>query len=348
MKTIMVTGAGGFIGQHTVRALLELGYGVVGVDCRHDPLMQVDPWAGGEKRLQHSGQPLPSGSQWRPRVVDIRNEIPLSTLFERTRPDAVIHLAAQSSVVDSWKDPLADARANIIGTLNVVAMCQKYHVERIIYAASGGTVYGNHQGPLAPQEWEPLDPQSPYGVSKMAGEFYVRQSGISHAVLRYPNVYGPGQPVGGASGVVAIFAGNVLLDIPCIIWGDGQNTRDYVFVKDVVNANIAALEGEADGVFNVGSGRGISVKEVLDTVAATIGKTPVIEYKPARPGDVRHISLNPEKFKTNFTWSPVVSFSEGVAMTVDALTRAGQVASRRVHGPEVAGSIPAPATKERL
>lgn len=334
MKTVLVTGAAGFIGQHTVRALLDRGYQVVAVDWRQGALLDIK-----------AVQPADTLLRMTLHVADIRHEVEMAALFNICSPQAVIHLAAQSAVATSWEDWLADARSNAIGTLNVVEQCRKHGIQRIVYAGSGGTVYGNYDGPLPAQEREPVNPLSPYGVSKMAGEFYVRLSGVSHAVLRYPNVYGPGQPSDGVAGVVAIFVGNVLLDRPCIIWGDGLNAKDYVFIDDVVAANIAALEAEADGVFNIGTGQTVTVKEILDTVAATVGKTAQVDYRPARPGDVRHFALDPGKAHAAFGWYPQVSLAEGVKRTVDAMTRAGQTDKSRVSWARGAGSTPAPATR---
>ncbi len=325
MKTVLVTGAGGFIGQHTVRALLERGHGVIAVDWDRKRL----------DTLQSNPVKI---------CADVRHEYALASVFDLHRPEAVIHLAAQSAVPVSWKDWRHDAHLNTIGTINIVELCQRYGVERIVYAGSGGTVYGEPTD-LPVNEDTPVNPLSPYGVSKYAGECYVRMSGLSHAVLRYPNVYGPGQSPEGAAGVIAIFTGSILLDKACIIYGDGQNTRDYVFIDDVVEANIAALEGEASGVFNIGTGVGVDVNAVLKAISMVTGKEPTIKYEPARVGDVLHSALDASKAEMELHWSPKVSFNEGIAMTIEAM-QGGQMVSRRFHGAEIAGSIPAPATKE--
>ena len=325
MKRILVTGGAGFIGQHTVRLLEEKGYDVIALDW--DPMRMRD------MKCFHKI------------TGDMKNKPLIDALMHEYKPEGIIHLGAQSAVPISMLAWSLDAEQNVMGTISVVEAAKRNGVKRIVYASSGGTVYGNPMN-FPVREDAPLNPRSPYGISKLAGEFYVGISGISHAILRYPNVYGPGQPSDGAAGVVSIFIGRMMVDEQCIIYGDGHQKRDYVFVEDIAITNIMALEARCDGIFNIGSGEGVSVNTIHRLISSALGKSIYPKNEEARVGDIRKSWLDASKAREHLGWQPTVELEEGIKRTVEYMARGGQMVKSSASCAEGASSILVHATND--
>jgi UDP-glucose 4-epimerase len=296
---VVVTGGAGFIGVHTSRALLARGHRVTALDD-----------------LSHGKQEaVPEGA--RLIVRDVRTPEAIADLAD-LRPDAVLHLAAQMDVRRSVADPAFDASVNVVGTVNVLEAARAAGVRRVVFASTGGAIYGEQeQFPAA--EGHPRRPASPYGVSKLCGEEYLayaaRAHGIPALALRYSNVYGPGQDPHGEAGVVAIFCGRLLRGEPPIINGDGLQTRDYVHVEDVAAANCAALESTAGGALNIGTGREATVVEVCGLLARELGFQRPPIHAAAKPGEQRRSSIDPSAARTALGWEPRVELAAGLAQT---------------------------------
>jgi len=230
-----------------------------------------------------------------------------------------VHLAAQASVAVSVRDPLLDAEVNIVGTLNVLEAAVAGGARRAVLAASGGAMYGEYPKPPAPES-APRRPQSPYGISKSVGElyagFYERHHGLAVPSMALANVYGPRQDPFGEGGVVAIFTGRMLADEQATIFGDGTDTRDYVYVEDVVDGFSRALTC-GTGVINIGTGSETSTNEVHEVVAAATGCTRTPRHGPPRAGDLRRSAVDWRRARTELGWEPFTSLPEGIALTVD-------------------------------
>lgn len=254
-KTVLITGGAGFIGSHLADRLIEEG-------CR---VVVVDNLSSGKKSNLHPAVKF--------YPLDIR-EADLELVFKRERPGFVSHHAAQPGVRPSMVDPLFDADVNIRGTINVLQNCVKSGVKKVIFASSGGAVYGE-QKTFPAAETHELHPLSPYGVSKSIGEFYLnyyqKVHGLAYAALRYANVYGPRQDPFGEAGVVAIFIEKMLKGAQPVINGDGRQTRDFIYVEEVVQANLLAMQSDASGVFNIGTGVETSVNQIFDHLKALTG-----------------------------------------------------------------------------
>jgi UDP-glucose 4-epimerase len=307
MRTL-VTGGAGFIGSHVVDALVERGDEVTVLD---------DVSTGRRKNLE---QAVAGGAE----VVDgdIRDGEAVSQLCERVRPEAIFHLAAQIDVRKSVADPAFDARVNVEGTINVLRAAQASGVGRVVNTSSGGAIYGEGQTIPAPED-HPVAPMAPYGMSKFCGESYCdmfgRLHGLSTISLRYGNVYGPRQDPLGEAGVIAIFCGKLLDGKRPTIYGDGRQTRDYVYVSDVVDANLQAFESAATGPFNVGVGVEVNVLELVDALRphAADGFEP--EHAPERPGEVRRIALDCSRAREEFGWEAKVGLEDGLERTLASL-----------------------------
>ena len=244
----------------------------------------------------------------------------LSEVFDRERPEIVDHHAAQIDVRKSAEDPVADARDNILGSLNVITNCVRCGTRRIIYASSGGAVYGDVEYRPA-DENHPIKPVSQYGVSKHTVEHYLYLysllHGLDYVILRYANVYGPRQNPFGEAGVVAIFAVQMLTGKQPTIFGPGDKTRDYVHVSDVVQANVLALEKGDRSIVNVGTGVETSDQEVFDTLASVLGYDQPPAYAPIRKGEVYRISLDCSRAREELGWNPHIQFRQGIKMAAD-------------------------------
>ncbi|WP_456400192.1 SDR family oxidoreductase [Mesoaciditoga sp.] len=298
---VIVTGGAGFIGSNIVDALLEMGM---------TPIVIDDLSTGKEENVN------PDAIMYR---QDTRDLAGLEKIFSKHRPDYVLHLAAQISVSRSVREPIYDESVNIKGTLNVLEMCHKYGVKKIVFTSSGGVMYGENPPFPTPESVCP-DPISPYGISKLAGEKYVRfygfEKGLRYTILRYGNVYGPRQSPDGEAGVIAIFAKKMLNKEPVTINGDGEYVRDYIYVKDVVNANILSMENGDGEIFNIGTGTGKSVNDVFLSLKEHIYYDADPIYGPPRPGDLRKSILDISHAKEVLKWKPKYSFSEGLRETV--------------------------------
>ena len=295
---IVVTGGAGFIGAHSSRALLAAGHRVTA----------VDDLSHGKREAVPEGVAL--------EVQDVRAP-DLQHLFARLRPDAVLHLAAQMDVRKSVADPTFDASVNVLGTVNVLEAAQRAGVKRLVFASSGGAVYGEQESfPAA--ESHPRAPASPYGVSKLCGEEYLSlyaRNGLCCLALRYANVYGPGQDPHGEAGVVAIFANKMLAGAQPVVNGDGGQTRDYVHVEDVARANVLALQSTAQGALNVGTGRETSVNVLAAALARELGFLQPIVNGPAKAGEQRRSVVSPARALAVLGWAPRIELAQGLAAT---------------------------------
>jgi len=298
---ILVSGGAGFIGSHLVDALVGLGHQVVVVDNLSSGLRQnINP---GAKFYQ----------------VSIRDQ-ELATIFEQERPKLVYHHAAQIDVRRSADKPILDAEENILGSLNVITNCLRSGVKKIMYASTGGAIYGEAEY-LPADEKHRINPISQYGVSKHAVEHYLylygALYGLDYVILRYSNVYGPRQNPRGEAGVVAIFAAQMLSGERPTIFGPGDKTRDYVHVSDVVQANILALERGKNSIYNIGTGVETSDQQIFDTLAEVLGYKGAPIYAPCRKGEIYRICLDRRKAQEDLGWSPRVSLKEGIAETAE-------------------------------
>ena len=308
---VLVTGAAGFIGSHLCDRLVADGHTVVGID---------DLSTG---RLAHLATARRSKA-FSVLTLDVTRP-ELADVVAKERPEAVLHLAAQMDVRRSVADPLHDTRTNVLGTVNVLEACARHGVPRVVFASSGGTVYGTPPR-LPATERMTLHPASPYGSAKASGETYLgayqRLHGLAGCSLRLGNVYGPRQDPHGEAGVVSIFAGALAAGRPTRIFGDGTSTRDYVYVDDVVDAFLRCLGGKGDGRrLNIGSGTGTTVRQLHTAVARAVGAPDAPEFAAARPGELHSIVLDVGQARRALGWEPVVGLEEGLARTVDALRR---------------------------
>lgn len=304
-RRVLVTGGAGFIGSHVAEAYLARGADV----------WIVDDLSSGKRSN------VPDGAQFI--ELDIADPA-LAALFEDVRFNLVNHHAAQIDVRASVSDPTHDAGTNILGLLNLAECCRSVGTSRFIYVSSGGVVYGEPEH-RPTGEREPKDPRSPYGVSKLAGEFYLnyyrKVHGLEYVSLRYSNVYGPRQDPHGEAGVIAIFSQRLMDKDPLVIFGDGEQTRDYVYVKDVVSANMRASDlslgdsSDMDEVaFNVGTGVGATVNRLADNLEEIAGVRPGREYRSERPGELRHSTLDSSSLKAR-GWAPKFALKDGLRET---------------------------------
>jgi len=291
----LVTGGAGFIGSHVAEALVARG----------DDVHVLDNLTTGRRENVPVGARLHEG--------DVRTDT--DSAFDEVRPDACFHLAAQANVRVSVEDPTYDAEVNVLGTLRVLEAARRYGT-KVVFASTGGAIYGECDGP-ADEESE-RRPLAPYGTSKLAGEEYLatynRLHGAGHVSLRYANVYGPRQDPHGEAGVVAIFMATLAEGGTPRIFGDGHQTRDYVFVADVVDATLAALDREG-GVFNVGTGRETSVLDLYDAVTAASGVRREPELAPPRLGELQRSVLDPERAARELRWQARHGLDEGLRAT---------------------------------
>ena len=303
---VMVTGGGGFIGSHIVDALIEQGHNVFVVD---------DLSEGSRANINPEAHLFD---------VSITDADGLNRAFAEAKPDVVSHNAAQVSVRNSMADPTHDAKVNIIGSLNVLQCAVKNDVERIIFASSSAVYSKPEQLPM--KEIHPKMPESVYGISKLSVEQFIRlytdTYGIKHKIFRYGNVFGPRQNPHGEAGVVAIFAGQFMRGEQPTIFGDGSKTRDYIFVSDIVAANIASLGDVGDNdTYNLARGIGVSDFEIFDAVRGASDSSMQPRYAPVRPGEAMHVALDSTKAQEILSWEPRVALSDGILQVVDHYRR---------------------------
>ena len=293
----VVTGGAGFIGSNLVDALIARG----------DSVDVVDNLSNGKRENVHA--------QARLHVLDVRE--PLEDLFSELRPEVCFHLAAQADVRVSIERPDYDAEVNVIGTVRVLEAARSTGA-RVVFSSTGGAIYGECDKPA--DEASERQPLAPYGTSKLAGEEYLltyqRLHGMANVALRFGNVFGPRQDPHGEAGVVAIFLGRLRDGETCLIYGDGKQERDYVFVGDVVRAVLAAA-GVEGGIFNVGTGRATSVLELYDICRKVAGSDLATEHAPARTGELRRSVLDINKAADELGWRPDTSLEEGLRHTWD-------------------------------
>jgi UDP-glucose 4-epimerase len=311
-RKILVTGGAGFIGSHVVDACIAEGYEVVVVDNLS---------TGSRENLN-------------PRAVfyeaDISDAHEMERIFEHERPQVVNHHAAQMDVRKSLEDPVFDATTNILGSMNLILASVKYGTGNFIYISTGGAVYGEPRY-LPVDEDHPINPEAPYGISKHTVEHYLHLYGLHYnlksTILRYPNVYGPRQDPKGEAGVIAIFIGQMLEGTVPTIFGDGEQLRDYVYVGDIVRANLLALEKGETGIYNIGSGIGTSVKQLYSILSSQLSfREPPVFARP-RTGEIQRIFLNGEKARRGLGWECEIPLAKGLALTVDWFKERIQVPS---------------------
>jgi UDP-glucose 4-epimerase len=310
MRTL-VTGGAGFIGSNLVDALLGRG----------DEVTVVDDLSTG--RRQNLDQALAAGA----RLVeaDIRDLSAVEDLAKGEKPEVVFHLAAQIDVRRSATEPAFDASINVGGTANVLEACRTAGSRRLVFVSTGGAIYGEGAGkPLPLDEDSPVEPLSPYGQSKFAAEGYLalyeRMHGLSGVSLRLGNVYGPRQDPLGEAGVIAIFCGRLRAGERPLVFGDGKQTRDYIYVGDVVDAALAAAESEATGPVNLGTGVETDVLELarlLGELDGADGFEP--EFAPARAAEVQRIAIDPGRAERVLGWKPGIDLEEGLRLTLGSI-----------------------------
>jgi UDP-glucose 4-epimerase len=296
----MLTGGAGFIGSNVAEHLLARGHEVI----------VVDDLSSGKR------ENVPEGASFR--EEDIRSGC--EDVFRDFRPEVLCHQAAQMDVRRSVLEPDFDADVNILGTVRLLQNSVRFGVGRVVFASSGGAIYGD-QDEFPAAEDHPQYPVSPYGVSKLAGErylhFYHVQYGVSYAALRYANVYGPRQDPHGEAGVVAIFSANLAAQRISTINGTGEQTRDYVYVRDVAHANVLAVEGgPPSGAYNVGTAVETSVNELYGLLRDLSGKDLPARYGPAKPGEQLRSSVDPVRTRCVLGWRPEVQLVAGLEETL--------------------------------
>jgi UDP-glucose 4-epimerase len=293
---VLVTGGAGFIGSHLVDALVARG----------DEVAVVDDMS--------AGRPGRVSAQAAVHKLTVTEAAALAAVTAEFRPDVICHLAARIDVRASVADPVDDARINVIGTVNVLEAARVVGA-RVLFGSTGAVIYGRDAPIPSLEDVLPL-PESPYGVAKNCAEQYVelynRLHGTRHAVLRFANVYGPRQDPVGQVGVVAIFCARALAAQRPVIYGDGQQTRDFVYVADAVNAYIAAADRGRPGIWNIGTGVEVSVLELARIIGTVAGRPVDPVFASARPGELRRGALASERARRDLGWIPTVSLAEGV------------------------------------
>lgn len=299
---IVVTGGAGFIGSNIVDELIAKKHNVAIID---------NLATGNIKNINKKAKFY---------KVSVCDKKEIDKIFTKEKFDVVIHLAAQLDVRKSVADPCFDADVNIKGTLNILEACKNTKVKKIIFSSSGGTIYGEC-GLKAPDEKSFANPLSPYGVAKLSVEHYIKAYsalyGLKYTILRYANVYGPRQDVNGEAGVVAIFIGKMTENKEVFVFGNGKQLRDYVYVKDVVNANIKSLTKGNNEIINIGTQKTFSVNQLVKELSEITNYQKKAIYKPKRNGELFKSFLNISKAKKVLGWKPQVDIKTGLKNTVE-------------------------------
>jgi len=302
----LVTGGAGFVGSNLVDALIERGLEVTVLD---------DLSTGREANLEHA---VAGGARFI--NCDVADAVAVAELFAEVQPNLVFHLAAQAQVNDSVEDPARDAKVNVLGTISVLEGAVRAGTERLVYVSTGGAMYGE-SGIYPTPETAPIHPESPYGASKFAAESYVYMYGHLHDIstytLRLANVYGPRQIPHAEGGVVAIFCERALAGQGAAINGDGEQTRDFVEVSDVVSALLAASESRESGACNIGTGLETSINQLVAAIGDLVDHDLEVSHAPARDGEVRRSVLDPTLAAQTFGWKAEVPLEQGLRRTLD-------------------------------
>ncbi|MFD1360704.1 NAD-dependent epimerase/dehydratase family protein [Lentibacillus salinarum] len=293
---VLVTGGAGFIGSHVVDRLLDENVEVAVVDMSGDNRWENSNVTYYEMNILDSG---------------------LRNIIEHEKPDIIYHLAAQISVTRSIADPIADANVNIVGTLRILQCAVKYKVKKIIFASSA-SVYGKPDY-LPIEETHPIQPTSFYGISKSAAETYIRLYrelyGLNYSIFRFSNVYGPRQASDGEAGVISICLNKISENLPFTIYGDGTQTRDFIYVKDVAEACVMASSLSGSHTINVSSGKKVSLNMLIELLAENAGISTIVNYRNKKPGDIAHSCLQNDLARKLLQWKPKYRLEEGLAET---------------------------------
>ena len=297
-RQALVTGTSGFVAGHLARRLMADGYEVVGVD--------IEP-------------PRSDLGDLRQVTLDIRDRAGMRTLLQESRPELLIHAAAQASVAISMREPRLDVETNVVATLEMAQEAAEAGTQRFVFFSSGGAIYGEPEVLPATEETT-VEPKSIYGASKAAAELYLDvvsdQTGLEVSVLRPANIYGPEQNPHGEAGVMAIFSQRMLRNEPVTIFGDGSQTRDYVYVADVVEAAMRASDGTPE-TCDISTGVEVSTGEIFETLARLTGYEKPVIYADERPGDIARSMLDASKAEQVWGWKPQVTFEDGAARTAE-------------------------------
>lgn len=301
-QRVLVTGGAGFIGSHIVDVLIDRGYRVFVIDNLS---------TGQEENLNPAAQLY---------KVDVNDHKKTARTFEKIHPAIVFHLAAQINVRASVEDPVSDAETNILASVNLIQLAHQFGVQKFIFSSTGGAIYGNARV-LPTPETATAHPLSPYAIGKLTVERYLRFSyrayKLNSTILRYSNVYGPRQNAEGEAGVIAVFLDRMLRGEQPIINGDGGQTRDYVYVGDVVSANMAALDNpRVTGVFNIGTGVQTDVNEIFHRLNRHFNEKFQEQHGPEKPGETRHSALLSVLAKRRLGWQASVPLTEGIQATI--------------------------------
>lgn len=301
MSKILVSGGAGFIGSNLVDKLVELGHQVV----------VIDSLFSGKKEYLNQSAIFYQLDIFSPEV---------SAIFAEEKFDYVYHLAAQIDVRKSVEDPVFDNQVNILGGLNILSNCQKYRVKKIMFASSGGAIYGFPKE-IPTSETYPPYPVSPYGINKLSFEkylnYYYRVLGQEYVALRLANVYGPRQYKGGEAGVISIFIDNAVNGKKSYIYGDGFQTRDYIYVDDVVNAFILAMTDGVIGEFNIGTGVEKNLLDIILVIENVLGQKVEVEYLKPKMGEERRSCLDFSRIQGAIGWKPQIDFNQGIKKTIN-------------------------------
>ncbi len=301
MSKILVSGGAGFIASHLTDKLIEKGHQVV----------VIDNLSTGKKENLN-----PKAKFYE---ADICNS-EIAQIFQEEKPEIVFHFAAQIDVRESVKDPIQDAKVNILGSLNLLQNCQKNGVKKFIFASSGGAIYGDTDVIPTP-ETHSENPESPYGICKLTVEkylhFFKETFGLNYTALRLANIYGPRQNSKGEAGVIAVFCDQMLKNEEVVINGDGEQTRDFVFVDDVVNAALLSIEQEKSDIYNIGTGIETNINEIFRKIKELTNSDCEEIHVPAKQGEQKRSCLDNSKAKQELNWDPEYNLEEGLEKTVN-------------------------------
>jgi len=295
---VIVTGGSGFIGSNLVDRLIKEGFDTY----------VIDNLSTGKRQFLN-----PRAKFYQADILDKQR---MKLIFEEVKPSAVFHLAAQIDVQSSIQNPALDAQINILGTINMIELCKAYK-SKLIYSSSAA-IYGTPVH-LPVSEQHQIEPLSNYGISKYTPELYIRcyaqLYNLKYTILRYANVYGPRQLPKGEGGVISIFTNKIINNEIPSIYGDGTQTRDFIYVKDVVSANLAALKADQNGTYNISTNTRISINELIEIINRIVNKKIVPEYKEERLGDITDSCLDNQLAKQELNWQPRFSITEGLTKT---------------------------------